>query len=58
MCVCVCAIVFAWHQPLGLLLKGEHGVFNMHNDVSECCAYDGKTGTDKSVQVLTWEELK
>ena len=54
----MCATVLPLHQPLGLLLKGKHGVLNVCNDVSECGAHEGKTGSDKSVQVLTWEELK
>lgn len=54
----MCATVLPLHQPLGLLLKGKYGVLNVRNDVSECGVYEGKTGSGKSVQVLTWEELK
>ena len=36
-----------------LLSKGGHRILNMHNSCTVCCAYNkGKTGTNKSAQVL------
>ena len=50
---------FPCHRPLGLLLsKGGHGIFNVRNDGSACCAHEGETGTDESVQVLTQKDRK
>ena len=46
--------LFPCHQLSGLLLlKGGHGIFNVCNDLTVPCAYKGKTGTVKSVHVLT-----
>ena len=55
--VALCIIcVFSCHQPLGLLLSnGGHGIFNMHNNLHECYAHEGRTGNDKSAQLLTWK---
>lgn len=33
----------------------EHGLFNVHNDLSACCAQKGEAGTDESAQGLTWK---
>ena len=34
------------------LVKSEHGIFNMHNDLNACCANEGKKGAG-GVHVLT-----
>ena len=34
-------------------MKGGRGIFNVGNNFGACCAHDGETGTDGSVQVLT-----
>ena len=35
------------------LLKGERGIFNVQNNLSECHTCEGETGTDENAQVLT-----
>ena len=38
------------HHWSGLLFKGRHEIFNVCNDLSECCAHKGEAGTDESTQ--------
>ena len=49
----LCGIcVHPYHRPLGILLSKAHGIFNVRNDLSACCAHEaGETGLDESVQV-------
>ena len=53
--------VFPCLRRLGLLVwkkkKKRHGIFDVLNDLSACCAHEGETGTDVSAQALK-EELK
>ena len=45
--------LFPCHKPLGLLLeKVEHGIFDVRLNLSACCAHEGETDTDGSVQML------
>ena len=51
--------VFPCHWLLGLLLsKIGHGIFNMYNDFSACCAHSDETSNNKSAQVLIWKDEK
>ena len=50
-------IMCVFMQGLHLSEDG-HGIFNMHTDLNVCCAHEGKTGTNESVQVLTQKNRK
>ena len=41
-----------------LLLCYGHGILNMCNDLSACCAHKGETGNDESEQESTQKHRK
>ena len=54
-----CYCVLPCHLQLGLpSSKREHGVFNVRNDHSACCAHESETDTEESAQVLTKKSWK
>lgn len=40
------------------IFLGGHVVFHRRNNLSACCVYEGKTGTDESAEVFTWTNWK